>query len=157
DVLRLASDVTRTERAADAARIAHETVLAACADARESLAEVDVMAEAAPAEPAPHRAGTVERTVEGQREACPAGAGEVSHLTGQPASHYILLLHELIEALTKVAVERHFLAFDELHPLWSQFDPAERHAIVTSLADLGFRFDPDEGWYGGRVPTPNDL
>ena len=61
--------------------------------------------------------------VEGDREALETAAAEAAHVTGQPASHYILLLHELVEALTKVAVERHCLAFDEDHPLWSQFDP----------------------------------
>src|SRR4051794_29144243 len=197
DVQRLTAEVTRTERLADAARIALESALAACADARQAMAAVDGVGElplapagesaewtagkptADPPVEAPtanqsaggatqvmnardpesgiHRPVVVERMVEGDREALENAAAEVSHVTGQPASHYILLLHELVEALTKVAVERHCLAFDDDHPLWSQFDASERLAIVASLADLGFRFDPDEGWYGGRMPTANDL
>ncbi len=199
EVRRLSADVARAEQTSDTARIALESALAACAEARQALAAVDgageqpstpngkpsaVRSSAAqgPAKPnvasadgprvAPaaasgvngsgaetevHRPVLVERMVEGDRESLETAAAEVAHVTGQPASHSILLLHELVEALTKVAVERYYLAFDERHPFWSQFDRSERLAIVASLARLGFRFDPDEGWYGGRTPTVNDL
>jgi hypothetical protein len=197
EVQRLTGDVARAERLADAARIALESAVAACAEARQALAAIDGSGDtllgssverterrsgtasfdgtfAAPPAPrlVPHRATTVgagndeqgihrpvlvERMAEGNRAALETAASEVSHVTGQPASHYILLLHELMEALAKVAVERNCLAFDEHHPFWSQFDSSERLAIVASLADLGFRLDPGEGWDYGRMPTVNDL
>jgi hypothetical protein len=72
-------------------------------------------------------------------------------------SHYLLLLHALVESLSQIALERHFLAFDGDHPFWSQFDPSEQLAIVSSLADLGFHLDPMEGWLDGRRPTASEL
>ena len=92
-------------------------------------------------------------SVEGDREALQEVAREVAHLTGQPVSHYILLLQGLVEALERVAVERFYLAIDDRHALWSQFDQAERLAVIHTLADLGFRLDPQEGWEDGRVPA----
>ena len=94
----------------------------------------------------------IERIAFGDRDALKAVADELSNLTGQPVSHYLLLLQEFADAVREVASERLFLAFEDAHPLWSQFNREERQAIVRALFDLGFRYDAEEGWYGGRAP-----
>jgi len=84
-------------------------------------------------------------------------ARELSELTGRPPSHFLLLLQELVEAVQVAAAERRYLVFDTEDPLWGQFSQAECRTISGALSDLGFRYDPRDGWYGGRVPNGNDL
>jgi hypothetical protein len=84
-------------------------------------------------------------------------ARELSELTGRPPSHFLLLLQELVEAVQLAAAERRYLVFDAEHPLWAQFSTSESHTIAGALSDLGFRYDPRDGWYGGRIPNGNDL
>jgi hypothetical protein len=164
------------ERQADAARIAAESASAACAEGRQRLADCEGAPDDLPmpalATPfvetaesaATIRAGdlgpaamVIERIAFGDRDALRAVATELSNLTGQPVSHYLLLLREFADAVREVASERLFLAFEDAHPLWSQFDKDERQAIVRALFDLGFRYDVDEGWYGGRAPGTADM
>lgn len=174
-----ARDVTQAayeaERRADAARIAAESAAAACTGARQHLAtcegtgeEVPVRRAAAPIDdseasgsmireavgPAPL---VIERIAAGDREAMRAVAEELASLTSQPVSHYLLLLREFVDALRNAATERLYLAFRDDHPLWSQFNREERQAIVRALSDLGFRYDQDEGWYGGRMPGTSEM
>ncbi|MEA2622347.1 MAG: hypothetical protein QOH61_1257 [Chloroflexota bacterium] len=99
----------------------------------------------------------VEALVLGDRDLLRAVSAELSNLTGHPPSHFLLLLQELLDAVRAVAGERRFLAFEDSHPLWSQFNGDERAAIVGALSDLGFRYDPEEGWYGGRVPGTSEM
>lgn len=164
------------ERQSDAARIAAESASAACADERQRLAACEDSSEempmpraATPVEETDESASTIrtgvlgppalviERIAFGDREALKAVADELSNLTGQPVSHYLLLLHEFADAVREVASERLFLAFEDAHPLWSQFNREERQAIVRALFDLGFRYDAEEGWYGGRAPGTGDM
>jgi hypothetical protein len=164
------------ERQADAARIAAESASAACSDERQRLADCEGPPEemplprvAAPVEETAEsasmiRAGVlgpaamvIERIAFGDRDALRAVAAELSTLTGHPVSHYLLLLQEFTDAVRKVASERLFLAFEDAHPLWSQFDRDERQTIVRALFDLGFRYDAEEGWYGGRAPGTGDM
>jgi hypothetical protein len=84
-------------------------------------------------------------------------ARELSELTGHPPSHFLLLLQELVEAVQVAAADRRFLVFDAEDPLWGQFSQSECRTITGALSDLGFRYDPRDGWYGGRVPNANDL
>ena len=84
-------------------------------------------------------------------------ARELSELTGHPPSHFLLLLQELVEAVQVAAADRRFLLFDAEDPLWGQFSQSECRTITGALSDLGFRYDPRDGWYGGRVPNANDL
>jgi hypothetical protein len=99
----------------------------------------------------------VERLAYGDRETFRTVSAELSGLTGHPVSHYLLLLQELVDAVRMVAAERHFLAFEDAHPLWTQFNREERQAIMAALADLGFRYDHEEGWYGGRAPGTSEM
>jgi hypothetical protein len=98
-----------------------------------------------------------ERFFQGDRVVLRWLARELSELTGRPPSHFLLLLQELVEAVQVAAAERRFLVFDSENPLWGQFSQAECRTISSALSDLGFRYDPRDGWYGGRVPNGNDL
>jgi hypothetical protein len=98
-----------------------------------------------------------ERFFQGDRTVLRWLARELSELTGRPPSHFLLLLQELVEAVQVAAAERRFLVFDTQDPLWGQFSQAECRTISGALSDLGFRYDPRDGWYGGRVPNGNDL
>ena len=62
-----------------------------------------------------------------------------------------------MDGLTTAAVDAGRLTFDHHHPLWSQFNEEQCRTIARALRDLGFRFDPREGWYGGRAPSSPDL
>jgi hypothetical protein len=99
----------------------------------------------------------VERLAFGDREALRTVSAELSGLTGNPVSHYLLMLQELVDAVRMVAAERHYLAFEDSHPLWVQFSAPERQTIVSALSDLGFRYDHEEGWYGGRAPGTSEM
>jgi len=164
------------ERHADAARIAAESASAACAEERQRLADCEgspdemlmPVVAAAVEETAESdssiRGGmlgpasmVIERIAFGDRDALRAVATELANITGQPVSHYLLLLQEFADAVREVASERLFLAFEDAHPLWSQFDKDERQSIVRALFDLGFRYDAEEGWYGGRAPGTADM
>jgi hypothetical protein len=98
-----------------------------------------------------------ERFFQGDRAVLRWLARELSELTGRPPSHFLLLLQELVEAVQVAAAERRFLVFDAEDPLWGQFSQSECRTISGALSDLGFRYDTRDGWYGGRVPNPNDL
>lgn len=164
------------ERQADAARISSESASALCSEERQRLAECEGSPEDLPIGRTSQtleeseesasmiRSGTlgpapmvIELLTLGDRETLKAVAAELSNLTGQPVSHYLLMLHEFVEAVRQVASERLFLAFEDAHPLWSQFNREERQAIVHALFDLGFRYDAAEGWYGGRAPGSGDM
>jgi hypothetical protein len=142
-------------------RRAADRALAAARERAVATAAADAAAAGdsgtAPSAAGPRRPLVVERLMFGDRDAIQAVAREVSTITGQPTSHYMLLLHELIDAVRQVAGEQRFLAFADAHPLWSQFDNEERRAIVTALWDLGFRYDAEDGWFGGRIPGTNDM
>jgi hypothetical protein len=81
----------------------------------------------------------------------------MAELTGGLPSRYLLLLRELVDAIGASAADAGLLMFDHTHPLWSQFRPAEAREIARVLRDLGFRFDPVDGWYGRRAPSFSDL
>jgi hypothetical protein len=81
----------------------------------------------------------------------------MADLTGDPASRWALLFRGLAEALVGSAMEHDRLRFDAQHPLWAQLTHDEARSVVGRLRDLGFRYDPDEGWYGDRAPRPRDL
>ena len=49
------------------------------------------------------------------------------------------------------------LRFEQAHPLWAQLTPGEARELMHGLRDLGFRYDPHDGWYGDRSPQPRDL
>ena len=99
----------------------------------------------------------IEGLLAGDREALRGLAREMAEITGRMPSRYLLLLQELVDGLTTAAVEAGRLAFDHRHPLWSQFNEEQSRTIARALRDLGFRFDPREGWYGGRAPSSPDL
>jgi hypothetical protein len=99
----------------------------------------------------------IEQLAMGDREAMGMVAAELATVTGHPPSHFLLLVQELVDAIRAVAAERRYLAFDDRNPFWAQFDLDERRTIMIALADLGFRFDPEEGWYGDRAPGTAEL
>jgi hypothetical protein len=99
----------------------------------------------------------IEGLLAGDRDALRRLAQEIAEITGAMPSRYLLLLQELVDGLTTAAVEAGRLAFDHRHPLWSQFNEEQCRTIARALRDLGFRFDPREGWYGGRSPSSPDL
>ena len=111
-----------------------------------------------PSEPQPTLEPLVaERLFEGDRPVLRWLARELAEITGRPPSHFLLLLQELVEAVQMAAADRRLLAFDEEHPLWGQFSQGDCRTIARALSDLGFRYDPRDGWFGGRVPAANDL
>ncbi len=98
-----------------------------------------------------------EYVFEGDRATLALVAQRLSDITGGTASHFLLLLHELVEDVADIASRRGFLAFNRDHPLWSQFGVDECRTIVTALSNLGFRIDPDGGWTNSRAPATADL
>jgi hypothetical protein len=173
-----------TDLEAAAARIRAESAEARCAEARRRVAADDDASGEAPGEPAwdavewvaspatgeiddapvavrrvgvPADAPLVRRLVAGDRDTHQALGAELAEMSGSVAARSVLLLHELVDALAAAAVEAGELAFDHSHPFWAQFSPAEAREITGALRRIGFRFDLEDGWYGGRVPTPTDL
>jgi hypothetical protein len=163
----------------DAKRIRAEAAEAACAEARSNVADVDRPSDSTPVPVLDAPAQTsgrpmlaipiesdqppasdpllIERLLDGNQEAFHALARAMSELTGGLASRYLLLLRELVDAIAGSAADAGMLVFDHGHPFWSQFSPAEAREIARVLRDLGFRFDPVDGWYGRRAPAFQDL
>jgi hypothetical protein len=84
-------------------------------------------------------------------------ARQMADLTGQQPSRCLLLLQGLAETITASAIDRGHLRFDRSHPLWAQLDVVEARAVTRALRDLGFRYDPGDGWFGDRAPQARDL
>jgi hypothetical protein len=84
-------------------------------------------------------------------------ARQLAALTGDPPSRWLLLLRTLAEIIVASAIADDRLRFDQAHPLWSQLTPGEARELMHGLRDLGFRYDPHDGWYGDRSPLPRDL
>jgi hypothetical protein len=164
----------------EAKRIRAETAEAACAEARSDVAEADHPTEptAVPVQDAPAWRSArpllaipieadgqqrtappmlIERLLEGDQDVLHGLARAMFELTGGLPSRYLLLLRELVDAIAASAAEAGVLMFDHTHPFWSQFRPAEAREIARVLRDLGFRFDPVDGWYGRRAPSFSDL
>lgn len=99
----------------------------------------------------------VERLLAGDAHATRQLAQQIAELTGQQPSRCLLLLQMLAETIVESAIGRGHLRVDRSHPLWSQLDLAECRAVMQALRDLGFRYDPGDGWYGDRAPQARDL
>jgi hypothetical protein len=164
----------------EARRIRAEAAQAACAEARSDVADADQPTDplAVPVVDAPAARSArlmlaipiesdeqqddqgpllIERLLDGDQEAFHGLARAMSELTGGVPSRYLLLLRELVDAIAGSAADAGMLVFDHSHPFWSQFSPAEAREIARVLRDLGFRFDPVDGWYGRRAPSFQDL
>jgi hypothetical protein len=164
-------------------RVRTEAADARCFEARQHLAELDRWAadpaatvvlpvawagetNNGPAHPdAPTRtivpsdtdALAVELLLAGDVNATRQLAHQMADLTGQQPSRCLLLLQVLAETIIDSAIEHGHLRFDRRHPMWAQLDVDEASALTRTLRDLGFRYDPGEGWYGQRVPQARDL
>jgi hypothetical protein len=84
-------------------------------------------------------------------------ARQLSQLTGDPASRWVLLLRTLGELIVASAIDDDRLCFDRSHPLWAQMTPDVARELMRWLRGLGFRYDPHDGWFGDRAPQPRDL
>ncbi len=84
-------------------------------------------------------------------------ARQMADLTGQQPSRCLLLLQGLAETIVQSAIDHGHLRFDRAHPLWAQLSAIEARALTSALRDLGFRYDPNDGWYGERAPQARDL
>jgi hypothetical protein len=146
---------------ATAQRVRAESADETAADARRRMVE-----SAGPTDPAPvvrrvARVGRVDMPV--LRGLLDGGdvtrdlARQLAALTGDPASRWLLLLRTLAEIVVASAIADDRLRFDQAHPLWAQLTPGQCREVMRGLRDLGFRYDPDDGWYGDRVPGPRDL
>jgi hypothetical protein len=173
------------QRAFDARRTRSEAADAACADASSDTAEAEqpeprpTAAESVPVlgagtrrtgrpahaipdqtsaarrpTPAPLR---IEALLAGDHDTIRELARAMAEVTGSVPSRYLLLLKELVDVIVWSAADAGMLVFDHGHPFWAQFSPAESREITGILGDLGFRFDPHDGWYGQRVPALSDL
>jgi hypothetical protein len=169
--------------ASNVQRIRTETADARCIEARQHLAELDrwaadpastvvvpvVWAGAGatrfshPAEatwhldPTDANALAVELLLAGDATATRQLAHQMADLTGQQPSRCVLLLQVLAETIIDAAIEHGHLRFDRRHPLWAQLNVAEARSLTRTLRDLGFRYDPGDGWYGQRAPQARDL
>ncbi len=99
----------------------------------------------------------IQRLMGGDRNVLRAISTDLAETTGRDATTFMLLLQELIEAITSSAAEAGFLEFDRDDPFWSQFSRDEARSIVQALARMGFRYDAREGWLGGRPPGHNEF
>gem|GEM_PF-4263658 len=170
--------------AANVQRVRSEAAEANCIDARQQLAELDRWAadpattvvvpvswssDRHPMAPLPlgavgSRAAdwdasalAVERLLAGDVHATRQLAQHIAELTGQQPSRCLLLLQMLAETIVESAIRRGYLRVDRSHGLWSQLNLVECRSLLLSLRDLGFRYDPDDGWYGDRAPQSRDL
>jgi len=169
--------------AANVQRVRSEAAEANCIDARQQLAELDRWAadpettvvvpvswasDAPPMAPLPMgavgraevrdaRALAVERLLARDVYATRQLAQQIAELTGQQPSRCLLLLQMLAETIVESAIGRGYVRVDRSHRLWSQLNVAECRNLLLALRDLGFRYDPDDGWYGDRVPQSRDL
>ncbi len=84
-------------------------------------------------------------------------ARQMADLTGQQPSRCLLLLQGLAETIVQSAIDHGHLRFDRAHPMWAQLSVSEARALTSALRDLGFRYDPNDGWYGERAPQARDL
>ncbi len=177
------STVPIVTQAADAARIRSETVADACRSARERLAtcEEHDLRDSMPVdtgaasqsrasragllptagddddEPtAPPRPLVIQRLAEGDRRALRAVSADLAEATGQEPTVFVLLLQELVDAISAVAAGEGFLDFGEDHPFWSQFSRDEVRSVVRALAGMGCRYDPRDG-FAGRAPGWNEF
>lgn len=129
----------------------------------ESSSDGDRLVVMVPVAPDPEQAPTssgplvIERLLDGDRDTLRLLARVMSEFTGAMPSRYLLLLQELVDGLQARAADAGSLSFDHQHPFWSHFSPEEARTVARALRDLGFRFDPREGWYGDRAPASSDL
>jgi hypothetical protein len=166
-------------------RVRTEAAEAACTEARRLLAEHDrwasgpdavtsapgtwsddtIETEIDDASPAaitpgsgdPDRPLAIELLLDGDATVSRQLARQMSDLTGQQPSRCLLLLQGLAEAIVQSAIDHGHLRFDSAHPLWAQLSAIEARALTSALRDLGFRYDPNDGWYGERAPQARDL
>jgi hypothetical protein len=164
-------------------RVRTETADARCIEARQHLAELDRWAadpgstvvmpvtwagsgatgSGNPAvanwqiDPNDANALAVELLLAGDATATLQLAHQMADLTGQQPSRCVLLLQVLAETIIESAIEHGHLRFDRRHALWAQLNVAEARSLTRTLRDLGFRYDPGDGWYGQRAPQARDL
>jgi len=169
--------------ASNVQRVRTETADARCIEARQHLAELDRWAadpattEVTPVtwagggvtgyvdpadaiwdvDPTDANALAVELLLIGDANATRQLAHQMADLTGQQPSRCVLLLQVLAETIIDSAIEHGHLRFDRSHPLWAQMNVAEARSLSRTLRDLGFRYDPADGWYGQRAPQARDL
>ncbi|MBX3030345.1 MAG: hypothetical protein KF809_09310 [Chloroflexi bacterium] len=174
--------VRDAERRASAQRVRAESAEDACARVRSDLAEADRWSPEPWSWPRGLRAGTAasdgatrtasrSRTssvghrsplllatlLAGEADARHDLARQMADLTGGQASRWSLLLQGFVDALVESAIAHDRLRFDRQHPLWAQLTPGEARIVIARLRDIGFRYDPVDGWYGDRSPQPRDL
>ncbi len=99
----------------------------------------------------------IELVLAGDAAAMRALAQQMADLTGRQPSRCVLLLQVLSETIIDSAIDHVHLRFDRSHPLWAQLSVDEARALTRALRDLGFRYDPSDGWYGDRAPQGRDL
>jgi hypothetical protein len=157
------------ELAADAARIAAEAAQVSCMEARRILAVCEeqtasgapVLSPAQAAQPqAVDRAGIANAAaalMRGDRQMLLNLALRLAEETGFEAGRLQLLLIELREQITILALDEQALMFPANHPFWSQFPTETARAVAASLASMGFKFDGAGGWLDGRAPQVRDL
>ena len=105
----------------------------------------------------PDAALAIELLLEGDATVARRLARQMADLTGQQPSRCLLLLQGLAETIVQSAIDHGHLRFDRAHPLWAQLSVIEARALTSALRDLGFRYDPNDGWYGERAPQARDL
>ena len=156
------------ELAADAARIAAEAAQVGCLEARRVLAACEEQsATGAPTlTPMQAQSQVVDRAgianaaaalMRGDRQTLLNLALRLAEETGFEAGRLQLLLLELREQITVLALDEHALMFPSNHPFWSQFPTDTARAVAASLASMGFKFDGAGGWAEGRSPQVRDL
>lgn len=99
----------------------------------------------------------IELLLAGDPDAARQTARQMADLTGQQPSRCLMLLQRLAETIVDSAIDHGHLRFDRSDPLWAQLSDPEARALTRALRDLGFRYDPADGWYGDRAPKVRDL
>lgn len=157
----LERQVSDAEWRATAQRVRAEAAEVATSEARQRVMDADRSSHAADAAVHATRVGRVDMPV--LRGLLDGGdvirdlARELSTMTGDPASRWVLLLRTLGELIVASAIADDRLRFDRSHPLWAQLTPELAREVMRWLRGLGFRYDPHDGWYGDRAPQPRDL
>ncbi|HVL53971.1 MAG TPA: hypothetical protein VM344_06885 [Vitreimonas sp.] len=182
----LVMTIERRTVEADGARIAAESAVAACMEARQAVADCQESAAAgetgagwpaAPSTDPGSRSGPWEDESELRAALGADGRGEpailrllrgdratlgtlVARLGGDdPAErrHWQLTLSAMVDGIVARAIEAGTLTFPVDHPFWGGFALQQNREIVRALASLGYRFNGLGGWADERIPGQRDL
>ncbi len=157
----LERQVTDAEWRAAAQRVRAESAEEASSEARRRVLDADRSNDPAEAAARAVRVGRVDmpmlRGLLDGGDAIRVMARQLSTLTGDPASRWVLQLRTLGDIIVASAIAEDRLRFDRANPLWAQMTPDLAREVMRWLRGLGFRYDPHDGWYGDRAPRPRDL